>query len=97
MPRQKKSETGFQIKELNVNEAQREFNRRRGRGSKYDAILDAAEKLEEGKALIIEQITYSEVNGIRSRIRDMLKGDYQVESTKVNAEKGLYDVLIHRG
>lgn len=95
MPRTKKVDD-FKIKELDLQEAQREFGRRRGRGSKYDRVIDAAEKLDAGKALMVEQINYSEVTGIRSRIKDFLGDGWAVESTKVDKEKGLYDVLIHR-
>lgn len=84
------------MQSLDLKEARREFNRRRGRGSKYDPILDEVEKIDAGKALLVEGMSYSEVTGLRSRLREYLGEGYNVEATKVNREKELYDVLIHR-
>lgn len=92
----KGTSSDFKIRKLDLKEAQREFNRRRGRGSKYDDILDAAEKLEKGKALIVGQITYSEVTGIRQRIKEYLSDEWSISATKVDRDNNLYDVLIHR-
>ena len=96
MPRGKATGSELKVKEMELKDAQREFSRRRGRGSKYDAVLDAVEKLGKGKAIIIEQVSYSEVTGIRNRLRDFLGDGFKVEATKVNKDKELYDVLIHR-
>lgn len=81
---------------MDLKEAKREFSRRSARGSKYDKVLDSAESLAEGKALIVERVSYSEVIGIRQKIRDYFSDDYKVEATKVDKEKNLYDVLVHR-
>ena len=94
MARRKKSD--FNISKMDLSEAKREFNRRRGRGSKYDSILEAAEKLAKDVALLVDGISYSEVTGIRSRVKEYLKGSYKIEATKVDKEKDLYDVLVHR-
>lgn len=95
MARPKKT-TSFEIKEMDLDQAQREFNRKRGRGSKYDDVIAAAEKLGKGKALIIGQVSYSEVTGIRQRIKNYLGEDLKLEATKVDKQKNLYDLLIHR-
>lgn len=94
MARRKKSD--FNISKMDLPEAKREFNRRRGRGSKYDTILEAAEKLGQKEALLVDGITYSEVSGIRSRVREFLQGSFKIEATKTDKDKDLYDVLIHR-
>ena len=96
MAKARAKKSSFNIKEMDLKEAQREFNRRRGRGSKYDEIIDRAGKLDKGKALIIEGLASSEVTGLRKRITDILGGGWAASSTKVDAEKNLYDVLIHR-
>lgn len=97
MPRTKKPSSEFNIKKLDLREAQRQFNRKRGRGSKYDEILEEIEKLDEGKALIVEQISYSEVTGLRQRVKNLLGADdWKIEATNVNKDKNLYDLLIHR-
>ena len=96
MARKKKADSSLTVKEMDLKEAQREFSRRRGRGSKYDSILDAAEKLAKGKALIVGQASYSEVTGIRNRVKDHLGTDWKIEATKVDKEQNLFDVLIHR-
>ena len=94
MPRRKKAE--FSIAKMDLTEAKREFSRRRGRGSKYDAILEAAEALDKEEALLVDGVSYSEVTGIRSRVKEYLKSTFKIEATKVDKEKDLYDVLIHR-
>lgn len=81
---------------MDLQEARRVFNRKRGRGSKYDQVLEAAEKLDSGKALIVEQISYSEVTGIRMRVRDHLDQEYKIEATKTDRDKDLYDLLIQK-
>ena len=96
MARRKKTGSDFKIQELDLQEAQRQFNRRRGRGSKYDEVLDAAEKLEKDKALLVEQVSYSEVTGIRQRIKEYLGAGWAVEATKVDKDKGIYDAMIRR-
>lgn len=94
--RRKASTSDFTVKEMDLQEARRMFNRKRGRGSKYDAVLEAAEKLDTGKALIVEQISYSEVTGIRMRLREHLQDEFKIEATKVDRDKNLYDLLIQR-
>ena len=96
MARPKKAAGEFKYKELDLQDAQRAFNRRRGRASKYDQIVDSAEKLGAGKALIVEQMTYSEVTGIRKKIQDYLGEGWKVEATKTDRDKNLFDVLIFR-
>ena len=54
MPRRKKSDSALAFREVALEEAQRSFNRRRGRGSKYDEVIEAAEELAPEKALIVE-------------------------------------------
>ena len=92
----KAKKSSFSITELDLKEAQRAFNRRKGRGSKYDEVIDRAGKLDKGKALIIGGLTGSEVTGLRKRITDVLGEGWKARSTKVDAAKKLYDVLIHR-
>ncbi len=94
--RRRSTTSDFTLKELDAQEARRLFNRKRGRGSKYDRVLEAADKLGSGKALIIEQITYSEVTGIRMRVREHLQDGFKIEATKVDRDKDLYDLLILR-
>ena len=96
MAKSRTKKDSFNIKELDLKEAQRVFNRRRGRGSKYDPIIEKAEKLGKGKALLVEGLTYSEVTGLRKRIADFLGTDWSVSATKVDKNKGLYDALVHR-
>ncbi|MFW5972812.1 MAG: hypothetical protein ACOCTG_02375 [Bacteroidota bacterium] len=97
MARRSKVSSGeITFKELDADEARRIFSKKRGRGSKYDSVMEAAEKLSAGKALIVEQITYSEVTGIRMRLRDQLGDDFKIEATKTDREKNLYDLLIQR-
>ena len=96
MPRGKQSSSALKVREMDLREAKREFSRRSARGSKYDKVLDAAEQLQEGKALLVDQISYSEVTGIRTRMKEYLSGDFKVEATKVDKDKNLYDVLIQR-
>ena len=96
MPKRKKSDTEIEFKEMTIEEAQRAFNRRRGRGSKYDEVIEAAEGLAPEKALIVEGVSYSEVTGIRNRLKAYVGEGLRVEATKVDQEQGLYDVLIHR-
>jgi hypothetical protein len=90
----RKSAGGFTFKEMDLKEAKQQFVRSRGRGSIYDPIIEAASKLKAGKALLIEGVSYSNVLGIRKRVADHLGQDYKAESTKTDAEKSLYDVLI---
>ena len=92
----KAKKSSFNYKVLDLKEAQREFSRRRGRGSKYDEIIDSAGKLDKGKALLVDGLTNSEVTGLRKRISDMLGEGWSVGSTKVDTDKNLYDVLVHR-
>lgn len=95
MAKRRKS-TEISFRELDAQEARREFNRKRGRGSKYDPIIEAADKLDANKAMIVEGISYSEVTGIRMRMRDHLEGDYKIESTKVDPNKNLFDLLVQK-
>lgn len=88
------ADSTFNIKELDLKEAERNFKRSRGRGSKYDPIVTKAEDLGKGKALIVEKVSNSEVQGIRQRITKFLGDEWTVSSTKV--DEGKYDVLIHR-
>ena len=81
---------------MDLKDARREFSRRRGRGSKYDEVIGRAGKLDKGKALIVEGLSYSEVTGLRKRITDILGEGWSASATKVDREKKLYDVLIHR-
>lgn len=96
MARPRKAAGDFKIKEMDLQDAQRAFNRRRGRASKYDQIVDSAEKLSGGKALIVEQMSYSEVTGIRKKIQEYLGEGWKVEASKADREKNLFDVLIYR-
>jgi len=96
MAKAKARRPSFNIKELDLKDAQREFARKRSRGSKYDDVVNAAEKLAKGKALLVEGLTASEVTGLRKRMTDILGEDWTVGSTKVDAKEHLYDVLIHR-
>ena len=91
MPRKKSS---FNVNEMSLDQAKKVFDRKRGRGSKYDEIIDSAEKLDKGKALIIEGATYSEVQGMRQRISKYLSDEYTISATKMGDDQ--YDVLIHR-
>jgi hypothetical protein len=86
----------FKIQELDIKEAQRRFSKSRGRGSKYDDIIEAAEGLAGGKALIVGGLTYSNVLGLRKRVQDHLGEDWAVESTKVDKDSGSFEVLIHK-
>ncbi len=94
--RRRSTSTEFTVRELDLQEARRMFNRKRGRGSKYDAVIEAADKLDAGKALMIERISYSEVTGVRMRLRDHLDAEFKIEATKVDRDKNLYDLLISR-
>ena len=96
MAKSRRKSTSFKMEEMDLKEAQRAFSRSRGRGSKYDDVIDAAEKLDKGKALFINDVTYSEVTGIRNRIRDILGDDWAVSSTLTDRDKKLYDVIVHR-
>jgi hypothetical protein len=96
MARKRRTESEFKIQEFRVDEAQREFNRRRSRGSKFDAVIQAVAELKEGNALIVEHVNVSEVTGIRQRITSIFGEGWKVESTKVNKEDNLYDLLIMR-
>jgi len=89
-------QSAFRIQELDVKEAQRRFSKSRGRGSKYDEILEAAEGLAPGKALIVGGLTYSNVLGLRKRVSDHLGENWTVESTKVDKDAGTFEVLIHK-
>ena len=40
-----KKKSAFTVKEMDLKQAQRAFNRKRGRGSKYDEIINTAENL----------------------------------------------------
>jgi hypothetical protein len=92
--RRKASEITF--RELDAQEARREFNKRRGRGSKYDHVLEAVGNLGQNKAMIVEGLTYSEVTGIRMRMKSHLEGSFKVESTKVDKDKDLFDLLVQK-
>lgn len=96
MARPKKTSGDFKMKEVDLQEAQRSFNRRRGRASKYDQLLDGAEKLSVGKALVVEQMTYSEVTGIRKKIQEFLGEGWKVDALKADRDKNLFDVMIYR-
>ncbi len=96
MAKARAKKSSFNIKEMDLKEAQRVFNQKRGRVSKYDEILNRAGKLDKGKALIVEGLTNSEITGLRKRITDILGGGWAASSTKVDSEKNLFDVLIHR-
>lgn len=94
--RRRTTSSDFTLRELDLQEARREFNRKRGRGSKYDAVIEAADKLDAGKALLIGKISYSEVTGVRMRLRDHLDDEFKIEATKVDRDKELYDLMISR-
>ncbi len=94
--KRRSSSSDFTVTELDLQEARRMFNRKRGRGSKYDTVIAKAEELDAGKALMVERITYSEVTGVRMRLRDHLDDEYKIEATKVDRDKNLYDLLITR-
>lgn len=96
MAKARAKKSTFTVKEMDLKQAQRAFNRKRGRGSKYDEVIDKAEKLEQGKALIVEGLSYSEVTGLRKRMADILGEDWSVSATKVDADKSLFDALVHR-
>ena len=96
MAKAKAQGASLTFKEMDLKDAQREFSQRRGRGSKYDDVVRAAEKLDKGKALIVEGLSTSEVTGLRKRLGDMLGEGWTTGSTKVDADKKLYDVLVHR-
>lgn len=92
--RSKKNSLSY--KEMDLKDAEREFNRRSSRGSKYDDVVSAAEKLGKGKALIVENLSYSEVTGLRKRIADFLGDDWNVSATKADKDKNTYSALVHR-
>lgn len=96
MAKRKSSASSFNVKEMDAKEAQRLFSKSRSRGSKYDEIIEKASDLGKGKALIAEGLTYSEVTGLRKRVADFLGDGWTISSTKVDKEKSLYDVLMHR-
>ena len=96
MPKRKKSNGELAFREMALGEAQRTFNRQRGRGSKYDDIVAAAEALAPEKALMVEGVSYSEVTGVRNRLKAYVGEGLSVEATKVDQERKLYDVLIRR-
>ena len=96
MARSKKATGDYKMKEVDLQEAQRAFKRKRGRASKYDQIVSSTEKLGAGKALVVEQMTYSEVTGIRKKIHDLLGESYKVEASRSDRENNLFNVLIYR-
>lgn len=96
MPRPRKQESAVKFKELDLDQARREFSRKRSKGSKYDKVLEAVEKLEPGRALLVEQVTYSEVANLRNRIRELIGEEISLESTKVDRDQNLYDMLVQR-
>jgi hypothetical protein len=96
MAKRRKSSGEISFRELDAQEARREFNKKRGRGSKYDPIIEAADRLSPNKAMIVEGISYSEVTGLRMRMRNHLEGDYKIESTKVDRDKNLFDLLVQK-
>ena len=93
MARTKSTPTGFQFKELNIQDARRLFGRKRGRGSKYDQIVSAAEKLGNGKAIHVEQLKYAEVVALRKKVNEQLGEGWKVEAAK--GTEGLYDVILY--
>lgn len=97
MARPKRStETNFAIREVAVEEAQREFTRKRGRGSKYDSLVASVEKLEAGRALIIEKMKYPEVTLLRQRIKEGLGPNFKIDASRTDRENNRYDVMITR-
>jgi hypothetical protein len=72
----------------------RSFSRSRGRGSKYDGIIKAADDLKKGKAIMIEDLSYSEVTGLRNRIKAHLGDGYSVAAAKSDRENNLYTAMV---
>lgn len=94
MARPKKATTGFATKELDLQEAQRLFRRKRGRASKYDEVVRSAERLSPGKALVAEQLRYAEVTALRKKVNENLGEGWKVEAAR--GGEGLYDVILYR-
>lgn len=96
MARKKGSRENLDYTETTVDEARQSFSRSRGRGSKYDGIIAAAQELKKGKAIMIEDLSYSEVTGLRNRIKAHLGTGYSVEAAKSDRENNRYSAMVTR-
>jgi len=93
MARPKKNPEALQIKEVALADARRVLARKRGRGSRFDPLLALAEKLAAGRALQVDELPYSQVLGLRKKVKAELGEGWKVDSTKVGE---LYDVILYR-
>ena len=96
MTRSKKTTDDLRVKELDLAEAWRLFSRSRGRSSKYDQIIDGAKKLSAGKALVVEDIRYSEVTALRKKVQSTLGEDWTVAAAKGQGAENRFNVIIHQ-
>lgn len=92
MARPKKNTT-LPIKEIDLSEARRLLSRKRSRASKFDAVLDATDKLGTGKALQVEGLSYSNVLALRKKLKEQIGENVKAESARVG---DLYDVIIYK-
>jgi hypothetical protein len=93
MARPKKTDVGFAIKEVNIEDARRKMSGNRGRSSRFDPVVAQAAKLAEDKALQLEELPYSQVLALRKKVTEQLGDGWKVDSVRVGE---LYDVLLYR-
>lgn len=66
---------------------------RGGRRSKYQPVLDATQKLENGKAIHLT-LSRTEVQGLRQAVRKRFGPDYRVASSAMKGSDGQFHVII---
>ncbi len=67
---------------------------RGGRRSKYQPVLDAAQKLEAGKAIHLT-LSRTEVQGLRQAIRKRFNTEFRVASSAVKGTEGQFHVIVN--
>lgn len=86
----------FNIKTLDQNDAVAEFRKRQALGGKLSGVLEALVNLKEGNALLVEELTTSDVSMLRTSIRRYLEDAFVVETTRVETNKDRYLALAYR-
>lgn len=91
-----KQKTGLSTRVEDRETALRNVRGNRTRGSKYDALIAEAKKLNDDQALVVEGLKYAEVTVLRTKVRSLIGNGFDVSAVKADLESGTFKAVVYK-
>lgn len=91
-----KQKTGLSTRVEDRETALRNVRGNRTRGSKYDALIAEAKKLNDDQALVVEGLKYAEVTVLRTKVRNLIGNGFDVSAVKADLESSTFKAVVYK-